>query len=111
MGLAGTRDHVRRVLTRHTRFVPAAVAVVLNSGNNIAVLQGFCQEALSTSLTMIDCHYRHLGREHTIQLLDTLNARTRSLAAVDVRGRPVDAETSPLTPAAEISGLAFVLGL
>jgi hypothetical protein len=39
---------------------------------------------------MIDRHYGHLardGREHAIRLLDDLNA-----LAVDVGGRPVDAE-------------------
>lgn len=47
---------------------------------------------MSASLTMIDRHYGHLardGRAHAIHLLDTLNA-----GAVDVRGRPVDADTS-----------------
>jgi integrase len=46
---------------------------------------------MGASLTMIDRHYGHLardGREHAIRLLDDLNA-----PAVDVRGRPVDAET------------------
>jgi integrase len=46
---------------------------------------------MGASLTMIDRHYGHLardGREHAIQLLDELNA-----AAVDARGRSVDAET------------------
>jgi integrase len=45
---------------------------------------------MGASLTMIDRHYGHLardGREHAIRLLDDLNA-----PAVDVRGRPVDAE-------------------
>jgi integrase len=47
---------------------------------------------MGASLTMIDRHYGHLardGREHAIRLLDDLNA-----PAVDVRGRPVDAETA-----------------
>jgi integrase len=45
---------------------------------------------MGASLTMIDRHYGHLardGREHAIRLLDDLSA-----PAVDVRGRPVDAE-------------------
>lgn len=45
---------------------------------------------MGTSLAMIDRHYGHLardGREHAIRLLDDLNA-----LAVDVGGRPVDAE-------------------
>jgi hypothetical protein len=45
---------------------------------------------MGASLTMIDRHYGHLarnGREHAIRLLDDLNA-----PAVDVGGRPVDAE-------------------
>ncbi|HET6869149.1 MAG TPA: site-specific integrase [Solirubrobacteraceae bacterium] len=44
---------------------------------------------MGASLTMIDRHYGHLardGREHSIQLLDQLNA-----AAVDAGGRSVDA--------------------
>jgi integrase len=47
---------------------------------------------MGASLTMIDRHYGHLardGREHAIRLLDGLN-----LAAVDVRGRSVDAESA-----------------
>src|SRR6266511_3712444 len=45
---------------------------------------------MGASLTMIDRHYGHLardGREHAIQLLDTLRA-----SAVDAGGRSVDAE-------------------
>jgi hypothetical protein len=41
---------------------------------------------MGASLTMIDRHYGHLardGREHAIQLLDTLHA-----SAVDARWRP-----------------------
>jgi integrase len=48
---------------------------------------------MGASLTMIDRHYGHLardGREHTIRLLDQLNA-----PAVDVRGRSVDAGSRP----------------
>jgi integrase len=51
---------------------------------------------MGASLTMIDRHYGHLardGREHAIRLLDDLNA-----PAVDVRGRPVDAETRESRP-------------
>jgi len=47
---------------------------------------------MGASLTMIDRHYGHLardGREHAIQLLDSLN-----VSAVDVGGRPVDAEAT-----------------
>ena len=45
---------------------------------------------MGTSLAMIDRHYGHLardGREHAIQLLDTLHA-----SAVDAGGRSVDTE-------------------
>jgi len=45
---------------------------------------------MGASLTMIDRHYGHLardGREHAIQLLDTLHA-----SAVDAGGRSVDTE-------------------
>jgi integrase len=51
---------------------------------------------MGASLTMIDRHYGHLardGREHAIRLLDTLNQRVLD-HAVDVRGRPVDAEAN-----------------
>ena len=51
---------------------------------------------MGASLTMIDRHYGHLardGREHAIRPLDTLNAE-----AVDVRGRPVDAEKAGARP-------------
>ena len=51
---------------------------------------------MGASLTMIDRHYGHLardGREHAIRLLDTLNAE-----AVDVGGRPVDAEKAATRP-------------
>jgi hypothetical protein len=51
---------------------------------------------MGASLTMIDRHYGHLardGREHAIRLLDALNA-----AAVDVRGRSVDAGTRTVDP-------------
>ena len=47
---------------------------------------------MGASLTMIDRHYGHLardGREHAIQLLDSLNA-----GVVDAGGRSVDAETA-----------------
>jgi integrase len=51
---------------------------------------------MGATLTMIDRHYGHLardGREHAIRLLDTLNQRVLD-HAVDVRGRPVDAEAN-----------------
>ncbi len=44
---------------------------------------------MGASLTMIDRHYGHLardGREHAIELLDTLN-EARVSEAVDARGR------------------------
>jgi hypothetical protein len=51
---------------------------------------------MGASLTMIDRHNGHLardGREHAIRLLDALN-----VAAVDARGRPVDAEAAVSRP-------------
>jgi integrase len=53
---------------------------------------------MGASLTMIDRHYGHLardGREHAIRLLDGLNHGVLD-HAVDVRGRPVDAEARNL---------------
>jgi hypothetical protein len=63
---------------------------------------------MGASLTMIERHYGHLardGREHAIQLLDTLNAQSeeRILEAVDVRGRSVDAESAAARPSRQQS--------
>jgi integrase len=55
---------------------------------------------MGASLTMIDRHYGHLardGREHAIRLLGTLNQGALD-HAVDVRGRPVDAEANESRP-------------
>jgi integrase len=60
---------------------------------------------MGASLTMIDRHYGHLprdGREHAIRLLDSYGT-----GAVDVGGRPVDAEnTTPRRNRTQKAGLS-----
>jgi hypothetical protein len=112
---AAVSSDARRRLPRppqlpHPRLEPAQVAVGIEPLRRIydlrhtfatfALRAGISTFELSrymgASLTMIDRHYGHLARdrrEHSIRLLDTLNA-----TAVDVRGRSVDAQTGPRHP-------------